>query len=457
MTTLAEHIFVAGAENRPLMLEKSMYESWASRIRLFIKGKKHGCDRLVSKPGYRELDNAPTMRTQSAGRPAGESLGGGIGVRVGKGGRPREGNDENVDDLNGQGNDQGMRANGKYKGSQWGSTRLLDDYWPTITKPLTRHASLEEFCPSHEMQKLETKLWNHAMVRDGHAAYTDRFYELERLVPHLVTPESRKIERYVYGLPLQILEMVAAKEPKTMQKAMQIFGALTYEAVRNGSIKKVEKRGNVGEPSKDKNGRDNNKRTRTGMFCYYCNPCRKREYGHLAQVCHLQLLPCTRRALSHMLQLPACPRLNRGQGPKGNRLNQVAANNGGQGRGNQGNQARGMDWLSNHKAKIICHEKVVRIPLLDGKVLRVLGEKPYEKMRQLKSAKAKDKKQKEIIVGRDFPEVFSDDLSGLPPIQEIKFQIKLIPRAVPVIKSPYRLAPSELEELSGQLKELQDK
>ncbi|GJX94408.1 hypothetical protein Tco_0348994, partial [Tanacetum coccineum] len=49
--------------------------------------------------------------------------------------------------------------------------------------------------------------------------------------------------------------MVAATEPKTMQKAVQIYGALTDEAVRNGSIKKVEKRGNVGEPSKDKNGR----------------------------------------------------------------------------------------------------------------------------------------------------------------------------------------------------------
>ncbi|GJV12971.1 hypothetical protein Tco_1354512 [Tanacetum coccineum] len=42
MTTLAEHIIVAGAENRPPMLEKSMYYSWASHIRLFIKGKKHG-------------------------------------------------------------------------------------------------------------------------------------------------------------------------------------------------------------------------------------------------------------------------------------------------------------------------------------------------------------------------------------------------------------------------------
>ncbi|GKG06396.1 hypothetical protein Tco_0326482 [Tanacetum coccineum] len=55
------------------------------------------------------------------------------------------------------------------------------------------------------------------------------------------------------GLALQICGMVAATEPKTMQKAVQISGALIDEAVRNGSIKKVEKRGNVGEPSKDKN------------------------------------------------------------------------------------------------------------------------------------------------------------------------------------------------------------
>ncbi|GKG59103.1 hypothetical protein Tco_0602812, partial [Tanacetum coccineum] len=44
-----------------------------------------------------------------------------------------------------------------------------------------------------------------------------------------------------------------------------------------------------------------------------------------------------------------------------------------------------------------------------------------------------------------------------PPIREIEFRIELIPEATPVAKSPYRLAPSELEELSGQLKELQDK
>ncbi|GJY99932.1 putative reverse transcriptase domain-containing protein [Tanacetum coccineum] len=91
----------------------------------------------------------------------------------------------------------------------------------------------------------------------------------------------------------------------------------------------------------------------------------------------------------------------------------------------------------NFKAEIICHEKVVRIPLPDGKVLRVVGERPDEKARLLMSAKASDKKQEEIVVVRDF--------------------LELTPGATPVAKSPYRLAPSELEELSRQLKELQDK
>ncbi|GJT23003.1 hypothetical protein Tco_0892940 [Tanacetum coccineum] len=62
----------------------------------------------------------------------------------------------------------------------------------------------EEFCPSNEMHKMETELWNHTMVGAGHAAYTDSFHELARLVPHLVTPENRRIERYVYGLAPQI-------------------------------------------------------------------------------------------------------------------------------------------------------------------------------------------------------------------------------------------------------------
>nr|GFC99239.1 putative reverse transcriptase domain-containing protein [Tanacetum cinerariifolium] len=99
------------------------------------------------------------------------------------------------------------------------------------------------------------------------------------------------------------------------------------------------------------------------------------------------------------------------------------------------------------------------IEIASGQLVEIdkVREKPKEKVRQLMSAKTKEKKQEEITLVRNFLEVFSDDLSELPSVREIEFWIELIPRVMPVAKSPYRLAPSKLEDLSGQLKELQDK
>ncbi|GKB83430.1 putative reverse transcriptase domain-containing protein [Tanacetum coccineum] len=441
----------------------------------------------------------------NASRPVAESRGGGTGERVGRSGRgrgPRGGNDEHVDELNDQGNDQGLGANGGIEGvngnvkgvnagvggasdfsmiiaqqlqnllpamlaqvgnqgndgNQNGNVvneNVQENVRNVIIRTLSREVAvsmswnyfkfmmIEELCPSHEMQKLETELWNHAIVGAGHAAYTDRFHELARLVPYLVTLESRKIERRL------------RKEER--------WGNLARIRML-GMIMKSDRIGDA--------------------FAFYYNLLGRENKGALAQVYHLHSPTSARWAFVALLQLSACPRLNRAQGPKGNRPNQVAANNGGQGRGNQGNQASGiepselgfryeikiasgqlveidkvikgckleikghifdidlipfghgsfdviigMDWLSNHKAKIICHEKVVRIPLLDGK----------------------------IVVVRDFPEVFLDDLFGLPPIRKWSFGIELILRATLVAKSPYRLTPSELEEFGGvNSRELQD-
>ncbi|GJT75624.1 reverse transcriptase domain-containing protein [Tanacetum coccineum] len=83
----------------------------------------------------------------------------------------------------------------------------------------------------------------------------------------------------------------------------------------------------------------------------------------------------------------------------------------------------GMDWLSKHHAQIICDEKVVHIPI-NGETLIIRGDQ---------------------------------NLHGLPPIRQVEFQIDLVPGATPVARAPYRLAPSEIKELSEQLRELADR
>ncbi|XP_071687341.1 uncharacterized protein [Rutidosis leptorrhynchoides] len=63
----------------------------------------------------------------------------------------------------------------------------------------------------------------------------------------------------------------------------------------------------------------------------------------------------------------------------------------------------------------------------------------------------------DILVVSEFPEVFPDELPGLPPIREVEYKIELVPGATPVAKAPYHLAPSEIHEMMSQIQELLDR
>nr|GEY70593.1 putative reverse transcriptase domain-containing protein [Tanacetum cinerariifolium] len=104
-----------------------------------------------------------------------------------------------------------------------------------------------------------------------------------------------------------------------------------------------------------------------------------------------------------------------------------------------------------------CYEKIVRIPLSNGEILEIHGERPEKDPKSLSCIKADEVRLDDIRTVCDFPEVFLNELIGLPPVREIKFCIDLIPGVLPVVKSPYRQAPSKMQELSNQLKEIQEK
>nr|GEU84720.1 reverse transcriptase domain-containing protein [Tanacetum cinerariifolium] len=105
----------------------------------------------------------------------------------------------------------------------------------------------------------------------------------------------------------------------------------------------------------------------------------------------------------------------------------------------------GMDWLSKYHAKIIYDEKVIHIPI-DSETLIIQGDRT-----QVMEKKSEDKRLEDIRLVREFPDVFPEDLPGLPLNRQVEFQIKLVLGATPVARAPYRLALSEMHELSDQL------
>ncbi|GJV58637.1 retrovirus-related pol polyprotein from transposon TNT 1-94 [Tanacetum coccineum] len=365
----------------------------------------------------------PRMTTQSAGRPAAASRGGGTGGQAGRGGgrtRGHSGDQSNggIGGRGGQVGGQGSVVNDGVDGVPDFSTIIaqqLQNLLPTIvaqvgdqgrnqgngrnqdgdaindnTRGDVRNVIADNDhrgCTYKEFLACNPKEYD---GKGGAIVYTRWIEKMESVQDmsgcrdnqkvHLLVRLSRgetfksthEAEKplYVYGLALQIRGMVAAMEPKTIQKAVQIADTLTDEAFRNGSIKKNHvKGGNMRKPSKDRNVRYDNKRTRSGNAfarttnhvgrentgtvpkCTTCNsyhapgvPCRTcfncNRPSHFAKDCRVVSRnvnpvnvknPTVARgacfeygSLDHYKS--ACPMLIRAQGPGGNRPNQALAN-----------------------------------------------------------------------------------------------------------------------------------
>ncbi|GJR48703.1 putative reverse transcriptase domain-containing protein [Tanacetum coccineum] len=357
---------------------------------------------------------------------------------------------------------------------------------------------VEEFCPSNEIERLENEFWNHKMVGANHAAYTDRFHELAKLVPHLVTPESARIKRYVVRLALEIRGMLKVTQPTTIQDAILRASILTNEAISCGTLSKCnEKRKAVEETSKYRGLLRDKKKAKMGAgfmatappknefvnqypkctkcytyhpkdgVCKLCFNCQRP--GHFAKGFRAPFKRATpmntvrmghNRKASYECGSPDhlqynCPKLKHldpkvvtGTFSLNGHFATVLFDSG----ANFSFISTEFVPLLNVKPSI-----VVEIPLEGSGILRVQGERTLGAAKALMNAKVDEPKLSDISVVRDFVDVFPEDLSGLPPQRQVEFRIDLVPGATPVAKSPYRLAPSEMQELSGQLQELQDK
>ncbi|GKC55386.1 putative reverse transcriptase domain-containing protein [Tanacetum coccineum] len=335
---------------------------------------------------------------------------------------------------------------------------------------------VEEFCPSNEMEKLESEFWNHTMYGVNH---TDRFHELAKLVPHL--------------------------------SAILKAGILTNEVVRCGTLtRSSEKRKEVDETSKQGGSWKDNKKAKVAKGFVATNPPRNENVGSYPKCAkcsayhpeggpfdglqdpnvvtgtfslndHFATVLFDSRADFSFISTKFAPLLNGkpsivspgyvievANGKKeevdriihdcklelGNFLFTIDLIPLGHG---SFDVIMRMDWLSKNKVVIVCHEKVVRIPLESCEILCVQGEHTLGGKKTLMSTKAEESKLSDIPIVREFIDVFLEDLLGLPPQRQVEFHIDSIPGATPVAKSPYHLAPSEMQELSEKLQELQDK
>ncbi|GJT69703.1 putative reverse transcriptase domain-containing protein [Tanacetum coccineum] len=291
-----------------------------------------------------------------------------------------------------------------------------------------------EYCPATEIQKMEQELWTLTLKGDDIEAYNNRFHELALMCPELVPTEKKKIEKYVRGFPERIKGNITSSKPATLHDAINMARELVEQAVQGRATRIGESNKRKWEDHQRNNNNNHNNNNRNRNNNYHQQQNRRQETARAYAAA-----PTENRGYAGNLPKMLCY----GCGEKGHLKNKFPKV------GNQHNEgARARAYV------------VVENPQQNPNVVTVLevqGERPEKDPGSLACIKADEKKLDDIQVVRDFPEVFPDDLSGLPPVREIEFRIDLIPGASPVVKSPYRLAPSEMLELSNQLKELQEK
>ncbi|GKE25249.1 putative nucleotidyltransferase, ribonuclease H [Tanacetum coccineum] len=136
----------------------------------------------------------------------------------------------------------------------------------------------------------------------------------------------------------------------------------------------------------------------------------------------------------------------------------------------------GMDWLSNNNAEIMCNKKMVRILSPSGETIYVYRDQNENELGIISMMKASkymkkccvaylaytidaqvEKQVIDVLIVREYLDVFPEDLPGIPLDRQVEFRIDLVPSATSITKTPYRLAPTEMQELMKQLQELLDK
>jgi hypothetical protein len=112
----------------------------------------------------------------------------------------------------------------------------------------------------------------------------------------------------------------------------------------------------------------------------------------------------------------------------------------------------GMDWMSKYQGHIDCARKAITVTSSDGVQIEHIATMPSRKAYYKKSVAGPTLDQVPVVC--EYPDVFPEELPGMPPDRDIEFIIELIPGTAPIAQRPYRINPQELEELKKQLTDM---
>ncbi|GJR50012.1 reverse transcriptase domain-containing protein [Tanacetum coccineum] len=320
---------------------------------------------------------------------------------------------------------------------------------------------IKKYCPRTEVQKMEDEFYHLTVKGNDLKTYVRRFQELATLCPTMVPDSEKMMEVFIGGLPRSIEGNVTASKPQTLEEAINIAQRLMDQVTKHTPVQvssdhkrkfddrrtfnnnnyrntNTNNRYNNHQPQQNRRQEtfrsyavtptENNGYTGNRPLCkkctlhhigpctVKCNTCNK--VGHLTKNCKNKGPATGSNLLPVIVTCHAC-------GEKGHYANQCqkTTNNNAQGR-----------------AYMLRDRNAHQDPnVVTGFIIQVMEKKSDEK------------RLEDISVVREFPEVFPENLPGLPPIRQVEFQINLIPETTPVARAPYRLAPSEMQELSDQL------
>ncbi|GJW17831.1 putative reverse transcriptase domain-containing protein [Tanacetum coccineum] len=272
--------------------------------------------------------------------------------------------------------------------------------------------------------------------------------------------ELDKIEKYVGGLPDMIHRSVMASKPKIMQDAMEFATELMDKKIYTFAERQSENK----RKQDDNQHQQQNKRQNTGRV-YAAGSGEKKPYGGSKPL-------CSKCNYHHDGQCaPKCHKCNRVGHLAYDCRSTANANTANNQKGTEAGQkptcfkcgAQGHFKKECPKLKNNNHCNQGGNGNAPAKVYAIghAGINPYSNVVTVTTKETEDKSEKkrleDVPIIRNFLEVFPEDLPGLPLTRQVEFQIDLILGAAPVARAPYRLAPSEMKELSDQLKELSDK